>query len=114
MTDGERRGSRRRATPKEHGIVSARVRPGHAAEIVDISAGGALVETFHRLLPGSPVEIHVQTMTRRAAMRGRVLRCVVSLLQASSIRYRGAIGFDGQLSWFADESSGYCVPKSGK
>ena len=98
---------------QDHGIVSARVRPGHPASVLDVSAGGALIETEHRLRPGAPVELQMETSSQRASMKGRVLRCAVCGLQASSIRYRGAIGFDQQLSWFAEGGPGeYRLPKS--
>jgi hypothetical protein len=114
MSEGERRRGVRRSTVQDHGIVSARVRPGHHAAVLDVSAGGALIETEHRLLPGTAVELQMETSSRRASMKGRVLRCSVSGLQASSIRYRGAIGFDRQLSWFPEEGSGrYGVAGSG-
>ena len=80
MSDGrpDRRGTRRIETLEEHGIVSACVRPGHRARLIDVSAGGALIETTHRLLPGASVELQVETGTGSrersragAAMRGR-------------------------------------------
>jgi hypothetical protein len=40
---------------EKHGIVSACVRPGYRARLIDVSAGGALIETSHRLLPGTSV-----------------------------------------------------------
>lgn len=113
--EAERRRTPRRSNVEEHGIVTARVRPGHTARVVDVSAGGALVETQYRLLPGTSIELQMETSTRRALVRGRVLRCAVSMLQPSCVRYRGAIGFDRQLSWFSDEGSdGYRVPGAGK
>jgi len=105
----------RRRTPRHdqfdrHGIVSARVRPGHEASVVDISAGGALVETSHRLLPGAAVELRLETSERRAAVRGHVLRCSVSRVASSAVCYRGAIGFDRHLPWFEDaDAAGYAV-----
>lgn len=109
-SSNERRRTPRRGRLEEHGIVSARVRPGHEVSVVDVSAGGALVETGHRLLPGTAVELHLETPHRRASVRGRVLRCSVSTLRSSSVCYRGAIGFDRHLPWFADdEAEGYAV-----
>ena len=76
-----------------------------------MSAGGALVETTYRLLPGSPVELHVATLERRTSVRGGVLRSAVVMVQAAGVCYRSAIGFDHLLSWFVeDEASGYGVP----
>ena len=113
MTEGllDRRRTRRRRSVEEHGIVAARVRPGHEVSLVDVSAGGALVETDHRLLPGTSVELQLKTENRRAIVRGSVLRCAIVRLRPSSVCYRGAVGFDGHLPWFVDEdSTGYPIP----
>jgi PilZ domain len=112
MTDRpqDRRHTRRRHHADDHRIVSARVRPGREAAVIDVSAGGALVETAHRLLPGTTVELHLETPHQRATVRGRVLRCAVAHLRSSSVCYRGAIGFDRHLPWFVDdEGTGYAV-----
>jgi hypothetical protein len=107
----DRRHARRRQTIRDHGIVSARVRPGREATLLDVSAGGALVETTYRLLPGSPVELHVATGERRAFVRGGVLRSAVVGVRAAGMRYRSAIRFEHLLSWFVDgEAGGYGVP----
>jgi hypothetical protein len=46
-------------------------------------------------------------------VRGRVLRCAVCRLGASSVCYRGAIVFDRHLPWFEDDAgNGYGVPSS--
>jgi len=110
----DRRRARRRRTVHDHGIVSARVRPGREASLLDVSAGGALLETTYRLLPGSPIELHVATNERRASVRGGVLRCAVVGVRAAGMCYRSAIGFDRPLSWFVDgEIGGYRVPSVG-
>ena len=97
----DRRNSRRRHQLQEHGITHARVRPGFEATIVDVSAGGALVETTHRLLPGSSIELQVGSSDRRVSMRGKVLRCTVTRLCAATVWYRGAVEFDQGLPWFS-------------
>ena len=108
----DRRRARRRQTIHDHGIVSARVRPGWEVSLLDVSAGGALVETTYRLLPGSPIELHVATDERRASVRGGILRSAVVGVRATGVRYRSAIRFDHFLSWFVDdEASGYGVPR---
>jgi PilZ domain len=98
----DRRQTRRLRHADEHGIVSTRVRPGHGAKLVDVSAAGALIETSHRLLPGTFVELHLETRSHRANVRGRVLRCAIVLVRPSWLCYRGAIGFDRQLPWLLD------------
>ena len=107
----ERRQTRRRQRLEEHGIVSTRVRPGHHATLIDVSEGGALIETIHRLLPGAAVELQVETGAGRASVRGRVLRSIVIGVQPSGVCYRGAIGFDTYLPWSTGES-GYVVPSA--
>jgi PilZ domain len=99
----ERRQARRRLDPDDHGIVSTRVRPGHRAKLIDVSAGGALIETSHRLLPGAAVELHVETRSHRTNVRGRVLRCAIVLVRPSWVCYRGAVGFDRLLPWLLDD-----------
>jgi len=97
----------RRSSPRsgveQHGIVSARVRPGHRVAIIDVSAGGALIEGANRLLPGATVDFQVETARRRTTLRGRVLRCAVVRLRSSSVGYRAAIAFDDQLGAFIDD-----------
>jgi hypothetical protein len=107
----DRRQSERWSHPDDHGIVSVRVRPGHSAVIVNVSAGGAALETASRLLPGARVDLHIQSEQWRTTWRGRVQRCTVVKLRATSVRYRAAIVFDQVLPWFIRKASnGYPVP----
>jgi hypothetical protein len=104
----------RRAVPRlrdatAHGIASLRVRPGHHADVVDVSESGALLETMHRLLPGTSVELHMETKSGKTSIRGRVVRCAVSKLFPESVWYRGAVQFDRQLPWCIGEH-GYGLP----
>jgi len=107
----ERRRGRRRGVD-EHGVVAARIRPGHNVTLIDVSSGGALVETAHRLMPGRTVELHIQAPDRHVTLRGSVLRCSVVHVRPASICYRGAIAFDRHLPWFT-EAAGYEVPFRG-
>lgn len=100
----DRRRLRRFNRLEEHGIRTTRVRPGHRADLVDVSAGGALIDTVCRLLPGTSVELHMETDARHAKVRGRVLRCAVVRICPTSVCYRGAIHFDRHLPWFVDEA----------
>ncbi|MBI3493713.1 MAG: PilZ domain-containing protein [Acidobacteria bacterium] len=105
----ERRSAPRYRDVEEHGIASVRVRAGHRADLVDLSEGGALVETTHRLLPGSSVELQIETKSGRTSVRGRVLRCDVSRLFPAAVWYRGAVQFDRHLPWYLGEH-GYGLP----
>jgi hypothetical protein len=107
----DRRGMRRVETAEEHGIVSACVRPGYRARLIDVSAGGALIETTHRLLPGASVELQVETGVGRTSVRGQVLRCTVVRVRPTWVCYRGAIAFDRHLPWFVDESGEAATPQ---
>lgn len=107
----ERRRTGRLRSVEEHGIVASRLRPGTPTVILDISSGGALVETEYRLLPGAAVELHMKTTEETAVVRGRVLRSAVARLGPHPVRYRGAIGFDGDVTWMATEhGGGYRLP----
>jgi hypothetical protein len=99
----DRRTTRRLEAFEEHRIVSACVRPGHGARVIDVSAAGVLLETNHRLLPGTTVEVQVETGSDRVSVRGHVLRCTVVRLRPTWVCYRGAIAFDRHLPWFVDE-----------
>jgi hypothetical protein len=117
----ERRRNPRHARPEDHRIIAARVRPGYEVSVVNVSAGGVLIESSCRLLPGTSVELHLKqdapTERNREApqsetVRGRVLRCMVCRLRSNSVCYRGAIAFDRHLPWFVPDDNGYGVPNS--
>ena len=93
LPTGERRASARSAAA-ELGAVRARVRPGHQAEVIDISCVGALLDVSVRLLPGAAVEMQLEAGDRRTTVGGRVVRCDVARLSASAIGYRAAVAFD--------------------
>jgi hypothetical protein len=101
----DRRLLRRLQEVDQHRIIATRIRPGHLARIVDVSGSGALVETMYRLLPGTSVELHVETHTRHTRVRGQVLRAAVVKVRPDGVHYRGAIRFDRHLPWFVDESA---------
>jgi len=109
----DRRASRRRGRVQDHGILRARVRPGHVVVVIDVSAGGVFVETTHRLLPGTNVELQLESETRNENIRGRIVRCTVARLYPATVFYRGAIAFDRYLPWFGDDD-GYDVPSGEK
>ena len=79
------------------GMERARLRPGRTATVVDLSSGGALIETDWRLLPGMRVEMQVGEPITLFRVAGRILRCHVALLDRERIRYRGALMFEHQL-----------------
>ena len=105
----DRRLGRRSSDPIEHGIQRARIKFGEPAAVVNASAGGALIDTHHRLLPGTAVELHLENSEHHICVRGRVVRCAVVQVRAASVLYRGGIAFDRHLPWFVP-GSGYPLP----
>ena len=93
----ERRASSRVLALTMEGMERARLRPGRTADIVDLSAGGALIETDWRLLPGMRVEMQVGDPVPLFRVSARILRCHVAVVGRTRIRYRGALMFDKQL-----------------
>jgi hypothetical protein len=96
LTRGERRETTRvppEATPWPR---AALLRPGLDVLLLDVSRGGALIESSNPINPGTRTELQLLGSSRRG-VRGRIDRCVVAALDP--IRYRGAIVFDEQLDW---------------
>jgi hypothetical protein len=69
------------------------LRAGRELVVVNLSAGGALVESTTRLLPGTHVEVHVTGAHGRVLVRARVVRCSVWTVTADVVTYRGALAF---------------------
>ena len=86
-------------------------RPSDRVSLIDVSAGAALVETSHRLLPCTVVELHVERDNEPLQVRGRVLRSAVVRVRPTWVCYRGAIGFERHLPWLLDE--GVCPTRPG-
>jgi hypothetical protein len=93
----ERRASARVPAPTLAGMERARLRPGRTAHVVDLSAGGALLETDWRILPGMRVEMQLGEPAPLFRVAGRVLRCHVTLVDRERIRYRCALMFEEHL-----------------
>jgi hypothetical protein len=71
-----------------------RLRTGDQLLIVDIAAGGALVESPRRLLPGTAVFAQLISPTALHAVRAVVVRCHVHALSGhEGLVYRGALAF---------------------
>lgn len=101
MTTPDRREAPRRTPSDEHALVAARIRPGYDVEVVDMSSGGVLVESRHRLMPGATVDLYLRREKQPATVvRGRVVRCHVVLLGEDTVRYHGAIAFERCLWTF--------------
>ena len=96
-----RRAQRSRVPP--NCTLRAIVRPGREATVIDISPQGALIETAHRLLPNSAIELQLETPDRRTTVRGRLIRCCVARVFASAVRYQAGVHFESSLGDFVAE-----------
>ena len=85
----------RRAPPAEFEVLRMRIVPEGEAMPVNLSAGGALIESNVRLLPCSRIALEFGGAGFRFTARGRVVRAwIVGLDEGHGPRYRGAIQFE--------------------
>jgi len=94
-----------RFPPARRGEPRATLRPGCPVRLVDLSAGGALLEASRPLRPGARVHLQIVTAARTFALAARVLRCAVwSLDPYEGVTYRGALAFEErcELFWEAE------------
>ena len=77
-------------------LGSARINPGPLVSVLDVSAGGALIETEARLRPESEAVLELLGNLERTVVPFRVLRWHVSAL-SRPLRYRGACAFTRPL-----------------
>ena len=97
--------------------VRARVRPGHHLVVLDVSAGGALVEAACQLRPGSRIEVHLETEDRRDLIAARVTRCAVAAIDPQTgITYRAALCFAESCEWVRERTTpeGYAVHEASR
>jgi hypothetical protein len=92
----------RRLDPRRPGaecawLGNARLRHGFDVTVLDVSAGGVLVEGIARLLPGSTVELQLVGPSSTWTECARVLRCQVCALVEQGVRYRAALQFERRL-----------------
>ena len=95
-TAGERRQALRRAPEDTPWSADALLRPGQEVRLVNVSSGGALIESLARIKPGARAELQLSGTTRRL-VRGRIDRCRVVAI--GPVRYEAAIVFEQALEW---------------
>ena len=106
MTRIERRRAEGRSPAAGEPLARLRLRTGRELLVLNIAGRGALVEG-PRLIPGAYVDVHITTMTGRALVRSRVLRCEVSRVAADAIAYRSGLVFEQPVD---ASPPGYHVP----
>jgi hypothetical protein len=78
-------------------IVSVRLSPGDAVELLNISKSGVLVEGRTRFVPGTRVTVIFEGNFTPPSKTGKVIRCQVSFIVAGALRYDSGIQFDKRL-----------------
>jgi PilZ domain len=73
--------------------LSARLEPGPAVRLLDISRRGALVESKMLLRPGQPVSLCFVTPDCEVRLTGRAVRTTVSALSETELGYRTGLSF---------------------
>ena len=94
-------------------ITRATLRPGCSVHIVDVSAGGALLQSGRPLRPGARVHFQIVTTIRAFSLAATVLRCEVWLLDSlQGITYRGALQFEQRCDflWEGETLIGSAIP----
>lgn len=92
-------GDERRVAPRydAHTLaapVVCRVNPGHEVQLANVSAVGARVESTFPLLPGRPLQLHVQTRGRRLVIETRVAWCsVTGVTPSRGVRFAAGLAF---------------------
>ena len=96
VIDRERRVAQRVTPEQTRWHPLALLRPGQEVILVNVSPGGALVESPTRLAPGARTELQLFGRSK-CSVRGRLERCRVARLEP--LRYEGAIVFEASLDW---------------
>ena len=94
-------------------ITRATLRPGCTVHIVDVSAGGALLQSRRPLRPGARVHFQIVTTLRAFSLVANVLRCEVWMLDSlQGVTYRGALQFEQRCDflWEGETPLGSAVP----
>jgi hypothetical protein len=94
--DSERRGHLRLSPDDVRWLRSARLKYGSDVRVLDISAGGILVETDGQLRPDANIVFELSGPTNSILMPSKVLRCRVASF-ADVMRYQGACSFKRPL-----------------
>ena len=89
-----------------------RLRPGDLVTLVDVSCGGALVESSLRLCWGTRCDVEWPAVDGVISVAARVMRCFVARVEPSAVRYRTALRFDAFVTppASADLLAEYLVP----
>jgi len=102
-TGADRRAYERIAVTDLPWVKGVRLKYGAPLSLIDLSIGGAQVESAVTLRPGSTIVVQIQGQDRDIALASQVLRCHIAAI-APVATYRGALAFKRavQLPGLAD------------
>jgi hypothetical protein len=101
VANGSDRRAHARLNPLELSTpLSARLKYGETVTLIDVSVGGALLETTNALRPEADLVLEIVDSRTHDVVPivSRVLRCHVSQLKGGGIHYRGACAFKRPLT----------------
>jgi hypothetical protein len=105
----DRRHADRRSAGAGLSSLTLALRTGTTLEVIDMSAGGALVETSARLEPGTNLAIRALSTRTGVVHRATVIHCRVwSLDRRSGIRFRAGLRFATSSGYPSKESPRVC------
>jgi hypothetical protein len=107
---GERRAHRRYASHELQGLCAARIRSGPSVSIIDVSAGGVLLESDEPLRAASQAVLELFGWERDLAVAFRVVRCQVSAMHGSPC-YRAACEFTEPADLLGLLQAGLSAPR---
>ena len=83
--------------------LRGRIRHGHGLVILNISAGGALVEAGYQLRPGARIDIYLDRDEVRRVVGAIVSRCAVASIDPrEGIVYRAGLCFTERCNWLSE------------
>lgn len=82
--------------------VAARLSTGADVRLVDLSRGGARLETDRRMLPNSTIALKLLASDAQFVVTGRVVRSRVIRLAAGGLGYDVAVSFNEPLHQFSE------------
>jgi hypothetical protein len=78
-------------------LKAVRIVAGPEARLINISRGGALIETDARLAPKSSICLRVVTAEAILMLKGRIVYSRTAILGSSTIRFHTALQFDEEF-----------------
>lgn len=97
LTDCAERNTSPRLPPEAFpSLKGAFLRGGASVKLIDISSGGALVESEVRLAPNTKICLEITSTEGTFMLQGRIVHSTISQLRGGP-RYRSGIDFDNKF-----------------